>query len=243
MRSKLILLAAVCVAALALSADARAATILQFAQTSSLDTVVASVSGSTTTLSTNSATFPGSIPIRITQEGNVTPPGGSLAAFETFLPALTSTTGSAGPPPLQNGFNGTIIFSTGPNGTGGNILTVVVTNGRLSANGNAGGFDASSGTTNGGNPTTVTLTSSDPNIAPLLSPAGGPSQGAVSLALINITPAQTGAGFTSFLAQNAGNVSTLAAPIPEPASVLSAGTAILVGLGCFGWSRRKSLKA
>lgn len=245
MRSKLTLLAAVCVAAFALSANARAATILAFAQQTSTDAVVATVSGGTTTLSTRGpAATPTSIPITITQEG--TNQNVSVNAFETFLPSLTSSTAGSGPPPLQTGFNGTIIISSGAGGTGGNFLTAVVVNGRLSANGNAGGFDASSGTTNGGSPTTVTLTSSDPNIAPLLTAAGGGSnQGAVSLTLVNITPSQTGAGFTSFTAQNTGNFSTLppVGGIPEPASVISASTAVLVGLGCFGWSRRKSLKA
>jgi len=256
MRSKLTLLAAVCVAALALSADARAATILAFAQQTSTDSVVATVSGSTTALSTHGpAASPLSIPITITQEG--TSQNVSVNAFETFYPTggvvgtppvggLTSTTAGNGPPPLQNGFSGTIVISSGLNGTGGNFLTAVIVNGRLTANGNAGGFDASSGTTNGGSPTTVTLTSSDPNIAPLLTAAGGGSnQGAVSLTLVNITPAQTGAGFTSFAAQNTGNFSTLppVGGVPEPASVISASTAVLVGLGCFGWSRRKSLKA
>jgi len=241
MSSKLTLFAAACVASLALSTSASAATILAFSQQTSTDFVQAVVSGSTTTLSTHGpAATPLSIPITITQEGNNQ--NVSIAAFETFLPNLVSTTGGSGPPPIQNGFNGTIIISSGQNGTGALFLTAMITNGRLNANGEAGGFNASSGTTNGGNPVTVTLTSPDPNIAPLLTPPGGPSQGAVSLSFVNITPAQTGAGFTGFTAQNTGNFSTVT-PIPEPASIVSASTALLVGLGCFGWSRRKSSKA
>jgi hypothetical protein len=241
MSSKLTLFAAACVASLALSTSASAATILAFSQQTSTDFVQAVVSGSTTTLSTHGpAATPLSIPITITQEGNNQ--NVSIAAFETFLPNLVSTTPGSGPPPLQNGFNGTIIISAGPNGTGALFLTAVITNGRLEANGQAGGFNASSFTTNGGIPVTVTLTSPDPNIAPLLSPPGGPSPGAVALSLVNIVPAQTGAAFTSFTAQNTGNFSTVS-PIPEPASIVSASTAVLVGLGCFGWSRRKSSKA
>jgi hypothetical protein len=241
MSSKLTLFAAACVASLALSTSASAATILAFSQQTSTDFVQAVVSGSTTTLSTHGpAGTPLSIPITITQEGNNQ--NVSIAAFETFLPNLVSTTAGSGPPPLQNGFNGTIIISAGQNGTGALFLTAVITNGRLSANGNAGGFDASSGTTNGGSPVTVTLTSPDPNISPLLTPPGGPTQGAVSLSLVNINPAQTGAGFTGFTAQNTGNFSTVAA-VPEPASIVSASTVLLVGLGFFGWSRRKSSKA
>jgi hypothetical protein len=244
MSSKLTLFAAACVASLALSTSASAATILAFSQQTSTDFVQAAVAGSTTTLSTHGpAATPLSIPITITQEGNAQ--NVSVAAFETFLPSLVSSTPPTANPsggPIQNGFNGTIIISAGPNGTGALFLTAVITNGRLEANGQAGGFNASSFTTNGGIPVTVTLTSPDPNIAPLLSPPGGPSPGAVALSLVNIVPAQTGAAFTSFTAQNTGNFSTVS-PIPEPASIVSASTAVLVGLGCFGWSRRKSSKA
>jgi len=240
MRSKLTLFAAVCVAALALSTPARATTILAFGQTASTDFVSAVVSGSTTTLSTHGpAASPTSIPITITQEGLAS--GVNVAAFETFLPTLTSTGHLSGPPPFQVGFNGTIIISTGPGGTGGNFLTAVITNGSLNANGSAGGFNASSFTSNSAGAVSVILTSSDPNITPLLSPVGGPSPGAVALSLVNINPTQTGAGFTSFNAQNTGNFSTVA--IPEPASFISASTALLAGLGCFGWSRRKLSQA
>jgi hypothetical protein len=248
MSSKLTLFAAACVASLALSTSASAATILAFSQQTSTDFVQAVVSGSTTTLSTHGpAATPLSIPITITQEGNAQ--NVSVAAFETFSPSLVSNVAPSANPsggPIQNGFNGTIIISqnsaSNPAGLGNIFLTAVITNGRLEANGQAGGFNASSFTTNGGIPVTVTLTSPDPNIAPLLSPPGGPSPGAVALSLVNIVPAQTGAAFTSFTAQNTGNFSTVS-PIPEPASIVSASTAVLVGLGCFGWSRRKSSKA
>jgi hypothetical protein len=247
MRSKLTLFAAACVAALALSTPASAATILQFAQSNSSDFVSSAVSGNTTTLTTNGVLNPHSIAITISQDGIAQ--GVNAPAFETFFPglggstALISTTGGNGPPPGQVGFNGTIVISSGPNGTGLNILTAVIGNGRLDAlqGGTTASFQASNGATNGGSPVTVTLTSADPNITPLLSPPGGPSPGAVSLSLVNITPTQTGAGFTSFTAQNTGNFSTVA--IPEPASFISASTALLAGLGCFGWSRRKSSKA
>jgi hypothetical protein len=227
-------------ASLAMASSASAATILAFSQQTSTDFVQATVSGSTTTLTTHgpSAT-PTSIPITITQEGNSQ--NVNVSAFETFLPALTSSSGSSGSPPTQSGFNGTIIISTGAGGTGGNFLTAVITNGRLDASGAAGGFIAATGSVNGGSPSTVTFTSNDPNIAPLLTPAGGPAAGAVSLSLVNITPVQPGAGFTTFTAQNTGNFSTVAA-VPEPASVISAGTAVLAGLGCFGWCRRKSIR-
>src|SRR5947209_16351311 len=91
MSSKLTLFAAACVASLALSTSASAATILAFSQTTSTDFVQATVAGSTTTLTTHGpASSPTSIPITITQEGNAQ--NVSVAAFETFLPALVSTT-------------------------------------------------------------------------------------------------------------------------------------------------------
>jgi len=238
MRSKLTLFAAVCVAALALSSSASATTVLQFSQQTNTDFVAAAVSGATTTLTTHgpSPASPLSIPITITQEGNNQ--NTSISAFETFSPALTSNTASSGSPPTQPGFNGTIIISSLTGGAGANFLTAVVTNGRLDASGAAGGFIAATGSLNGGLPSNVVLTSADPNIVPLLG-----TTNAVSLSLVNINPVQPGAGFTSFTAQNTGNFSSVITAIPEPASFISAGTALLAGFGCFGWSRRKSSQA
>jgi len=237
MRLPRILFAAACVASLALSTSASAATILQFSQRSSSDFVSATVSApSSTTLNTNGpAATPTRIPITITQLGNLD--NQNIQAFETFIPSLSSNGSISGG--IQNGFNGTILISQNPDGTG-NFLTAVVTNGRLSANGASGGFEAASGTTNGGAATSVILTTANLNVAAALGGLG-PIAGAVSLALINIDPQQNGIGLTGFRAQNQGSFSTVA--IPEPASLLSAGTALIAGLGCFGWARRKSSPA
>jgi hypothetical protein len=235
MRSRLTLFAAVCVAALALVPSANAATILAFGQLTSSDFVEATVSNGTTTLNTDGGVGSVvSIPIVITQLGATS--GLNLSAFETFTPALVSTSPvTAGG--NQAGFTGTIVISGAPNGAGQNILTAAIINGHLVANGAAGGFDAASFTTNGGLPTTVTLTSANGAVEAVLG-GPGPVPGAASLSLVNITPVQSGAGFVSFTGQNTGNFSTVA--IPEPASFISAGTAILAGFGCFGWARRKS---
>jgi len=243
MRSKLTLFAAVCVAALALSTPAGAATILQFSQQSSTDFVQATVTSTTTTLNTDGNGSPiKSIPITITQFGIA--PMQSIPGTETFNPSLVGGVPSVANPTTAFGFTGTITIAIVGDP---NVLTAVVTNGRLDANGGSGGFSAAANTSNNGSPTNVVLSSD--NTLVIQAMGGSPAfvgtfttLGAVSLSLVGISPLQTGSGFQSFTGQNTGNFSTVAA-VPEPASFLSAGTAILAGLGCFGWSRRKSSKA
>jgi len=250
MRTKLTLFAAVCVAALALSTPASAATILTFGQTSPTADFVQLTEGSNPVTTLNTDGGPGtviSIPITITNLGGTPlPPTMSLGAFETFEPTtiaggLASNAAIVGG--VQVGFTGSIVISTGINGTGQNILTAVITNGRTIATGAAGGFDAANFSSNVGGAVTVTLTSNFPGMTSQI-PAflTGSLPGAVSLAFVNITPSQSGSGFTNFQGQNAGNFSTVSG-VPEPASFISAGTAVLAGLGCFGWSRRRSSKA
>lgn len=237
MRSSLTLFAAVIATSFALSTSASAATILAFSQQTSTDAVTATVSGSSTTLNTKGpASSPTAIPITLTQIGDL--PNQSQPAFEIFSPALSS--GAAITNGQQSGFNGTITISQNSDGTGILFLRAVITNGTLNANGAAGGFNAASGTTNTSGAVTVTLTS---GFAPVIAAMGGSgstftTSGAVALSLVGITPTQSGVGFTTFAGQNTGNFSTVGV-IPEPASLLSASTAILAGLGCFGWSRRK----
>ena len=93
--------------------------------------VSGAVSGSTLTLDTHggpsSPSSPTSIPILITQLGNVPIPTGVLA-FETFE-GVTSAAAQVGSD--KGGFSGTIIISAGPGGTGQNILTTTFAGGTL----------------------------------------------------------------------------------------------------------------
>jgi hypothetical protein len=244
MRSKLSLFAAICVAALALGTPASAATILQFTQTNSTDFVQATVVGTsptgTTTLTTVGSAAPtSSIQITSGQLGALA--GVNIPGLETFTTPIVGGLPASGDQAF--GYSGTIVISAA-NGSDPNILTAVITNGFLIANSASGAFNAASNSTNGGLPTTVTLTSDNAAVIAAMGGSGSTftTLGAVALSLVGITPSQSGSGFVSFHAQNTGNFSTVSA-VPEPAGFLSAGTAILAGLGCFGWSRRKSSKA
>jgi len=246
MRSKLALFAAICVAPLALSTPASAATILSFSQTNSADFVQSTVVGTsptgTDTLNTVGVVIAPttSIQITITQLGALT--GVNIPALETFTVPIVGSLPASGDQGF--GYSGTIVISA-QNGSDPNILTAVITNGVLTANGASGGFIAATNTSNGGLPTTVILSSDQAAVIAAMGGGTAPTfttPGAVALSLVNIAPTQSGSGFVSFRAQNTGNFSTVSA-IPEPASFLSAGTAILAGLGGFGWSRRKSSKA
>jgi hypothetical protein len=243
MRSSLTLFAAACAASFALSTSAATIPIRTFSEATTspqVDYVRATTSGSTTTLSTVGpvvGTTSNSIPITFSQLGTLSGSVTSqLPAFETFMPSLTSNSAPGG---TQSGFNGTIIFSAGANGTGTNYLTAVIQNGTLTTVGSGFSFIASTGTG------TVTLTS---GFAPVILAMGGGSATTFStpgIVAIGLTPSdQTGSqpSGTFLTAVNGGTVSSVTSAIPEPASFLSASTAILAGLGCFGWSRRKSSK-
>jgi hypothetical protein len=182
--------------------EAGAATILIFGQTSNTDVVTETISGSTVTLTTG----PLGIPISITNIGGLTPPGGSLAGFETFT--LTSTTGPGG------SFSGTIVISPLPGGAGTPPgLTAAVTGGLLTVSGNTASFLS---------PTT-TFSNLNPAIIAQIGLTNPP--GSTSLSFNNLTFTSTG-----FTAQNSG----LFAAVPEPASIVSGCIAVLAGLGCFG---------
>ena len=160
-----------------------------------------------TTVGVSSPLFsPTSIPITITQIGNVSIPAGTAEpAFETFLaPGLTSSTPQVGDE--KGGVLGEIIISSLPGGLGLNILTSVFTGGILSASGGSGGLRV---------PENVTFTTNEADIIAALGGANT-ATGNLSLSFTNVAPPQSGA-FTDFTAQNSGLFATT---IPAPASIV-----------------------
>ncbi len=130
------ILAAALLTTLALANSATAATILTYGQTSATNILTESTVGGVSTLTES----PVPLPISITNVGGLTPPGGSLAAFETL--SLTSSTGVGGP------YSGTIsvFLQTGPIVT--EILTGTISGGLLqpipTTNGDATAFTSNS---------------------------------------------------------------------------------------------------
>lgn len=227
-----------CAALLGLPTSASAGTILVFGQNSPSDFVSAAFSGNSATLTTvgvSNPVSPTSIPITITQIGNVTIPAGAAApAFETFLaPGLTSSTPQVGDE--KGGVLGEIIISSLPGGLGVNILTSVFTGGILSASGGSGGLRV---------PENVTFTTAEADIIAALGGATT-ATGNLSLSFTNIVPSQSGA-FTDSTAQNSGLMATT---IPEPASIVMSLWAVPLWavLGMLGYRplrhRYKSSKA
>jgi len=223
-----------CAALLGLPTSASAGTILVFGQVSPSDFVSAAVSGNSATLTTVGVSPPStSIPILVTQVGNVPLPVGA-PAFETFE-GVTSAATQVGSD--KGGFSGTIIISAGPGGTGQNILTTTFAGGTLSlpSQGSGALSDAQP-------PFSVSFTSANPTIEAVLA---GTTGGTFSIALANVMPLQPGT-FTNFTAQNSGVFST---GIPEPASIVMALWAVPVWavLGMLGYRplrhRYKSSKA
>src|SRR5271166_1618778 len=123
-----------CAALLGLPTSASAGAILVFGQTDNTNFVQAAFSGDTATLTTHQVTPTTSIsiPVAITQLGNVLLP--PTAAFETFVaPGLTSFTPQTGD--LKGGFSGEIIISqlSAEQGFGQIALDVKFSGGTLKA--------------------------------------------------------------------------------------------------------------
>lgn len=229
------LLAVACLASLGLASQAKAVTILQFTQQFPTDTVTASTSGGVTTFSTNSLTVPGFIPVNLSDLAGIGGPAGNASGFEQFV-NVTSTSTATNTGQINQTYHGTIIFwgsvagGVGVPGTRFLQATFEVGNFNGSSGGTAATLNASTP------PDTVTFVSDSPAIQALIT---GSNQRALALGFSNITPplGTTGTALNGFSSQNAGTFSVT--PIPEPATLISSSMALLAGLACYGWRRRK----
>jgi hypothetical protein len=238
LRSRLFSLAVAGLASLAMANSASAAAILSFSL--NVGTKTATASGGVTTLTTTSAITAGSNIVNISTLGNQVVLPGSAIAKETFV--NVHSTGAAQLIPVLGGnvivqaFTGTISFIDNVN-PAINYLTITF-DGLL--RGTQGGLTANLIGDNsiGGS---VTFTSTDPRVTPFINDPV--RQFNLTLTGLNIPFGITGTGATAtvsgFTSTNeSGAVSTV--PIPEPASVVMASTAVLAGLGYFGYRRSRS---
>jgi hypothetical protein len=238
LRSRLFSLAVAGLAALAMANSASAASILSFGI--NIGTKTATASGGVTTLTTSSL-VPGSLTsniVNISTLGNQTviPPGSAIAK-ETFVGVQSAGAAQQVGPVIFQLFSGTITYIDNVN-PAINYLTITFTNGLL--RGTQGGLTANLIGDNsiGGS---VTFTSTDPRVTPFINDPV--RQFNLTLTGLNIPFGITGTGATAtvsgFTSTNeSGAVSSV--PIPEPASVVMASTAVLAGLGCFGYRRSRS---
>jgi len=201
-------------ASLALMAtSADAATILTFGQQQPVNSITSSVAAGTTTFASAGT------PITVTNIGGITPPLGAPPIAEIFSFTSSAAVATVGDTTTQGGFSGTFNF-------GGQVVGTL-TGGVLTTRGDTGNFTA----------TNVTFTTLNPAILNQLGITAGQIGGLVgslSLSLINVA----GSG-VSFTAQNSGLVSA----VPEPASVVMMGMAVVAGLGGMGLRRVKASRA
>lgn len=204
---KTLLLAAT---ALVLAVPAQATTILTFGQTSTANTLTATVNtGDTQTTITGT-----NVLVDVTQIL------GGAASSGDFLDLTATSVGPATPvgtSDMQH-FDGSFSITTGPGGSGTNLLSGTFTDLLL-------GTGASAVLSVGAPPDTGNLTSSVIPLTDLGLPVS------VSLALANVIPPVTILGTTldAFTASISGDFS--ATPIPEPLSTLALMGVGLLGLG------------
>jgi len=189
--------------------------------------------GTSTTLTTNSAVpgFAGAFPVTITTIGNITlPPILSISAKETFVNVTSTGAATSAGGTISQPFSGTISYLD-PTTPTINYLTATFA-GVL--RGSVGGQTASLTADDTVPGQFVTLTSTDPRVIPFVN---DPASLEIGLTGLSSPLALTGTTIASFTTTNeSGNVSSTF--IPEPSSVVMASTAVLAGLGCFGWRRR-----
>jgi len=231
-----------------MTGTANATAVLSFGNNSGTKT--ATSSGTGTTLSTTSTVTPGSYIVNITTIGGTNlSPIQTIVAKETFgttTPVTTVT--STGPATLSGNiisqpFTGTISYldpsAVSPQGVAPGYLTLVF-NGILTGTNGGLTADLKADTTVAGQ--SLVLTSNDSRVTPFIN---DPIRNFdISMGLNANTPLTiTGTGATATIAgftsvNESGVVNTFA--VPEPASIVMTSTAVLAGLGCFGWRRARS---
>jgi len=193
---------------------------------------------STTTTLTAVATAPlsGGFPVNITTIGNVVlNPLQTINARETFVNVTSSGAATNVGGVISQAFGGTITYLD-PSNPAINYLTITFTNAVL--RGTAGGqaVNLVGDTTTG---TSITFTSNDPGGRVQQFINDPVKQFDIGLTGLSSNLAVANGTIQPFTSINeAGNVSSF--PIPEPSSVVMASTAVLAGLGCFGWRRSRS---
>jgi hypothetical protein len=237
-------LALASLASLAMATSSSAVTILQYGQTNPADFKTATASGSTTTITTNTAAFPGAIPVTITNIGGVIlPPALSIAAFERWTGVTSTGPATVSGSTILQPFTGTLSYTANPDGTGTNYLTAVFSGGILS--GTSGGSSASLNATDPPS-TNVVFSSTDARVNLALNALGSDRDDAFSISFSGITPGfgLSGSTIASFTGQNSGTFSSNPTNvIPEPSGLAMAGMAMLASLSCLGWRRRQSSRA
>jgi len=218
-------LAFTALASLALATSADAATILVFGQSNtSTEVVTSTATGGTTTFSSGPGVPATPITVGVTNIGGVTPPPGTTLPETFSFTSSQAVTGSAGNF-TQGGFSGTFSF--------GNQIVGTLTGGVLTTTTGPAG---STGSFLANNVTFTTLG------AGILAQLGNPPlnlvNGTIAISLANISFSGTSISFT---AQNSGLVT--ANVIPEPASIVMAGMAVVAGLGGMGLRRIKAARA
>jgi hypothetical protein len=219
-------LALACATLFLVTSSTRAGTVLQFAQANANDIVTASESGSVTTLSTASplnADGGGfSIPVVVTNFLGIPVPPGTIL-FETFVGVHSTDLATSSGGTISQLFAGTIEFTGGINGTGGNFLTATFTNAVFSGSANTTGLNVSA--------PNLTLTSDFATLPPITG---------MSISFSGIAPplSITGGSVAGFTAQNAG---TFSATVPEPSALCLGSLAVVIGtLTAFGRKRMKN---
>jgi len=226
-------------------ANAASQSIFDYAESDPSNTgaVIATAGSTSTALTTFSVPNPGFIPIAVTREGNVS--GLNIAALEQFVGVVTTGPATSSAAGVSQPVMGMINFfvSAGPGPVPGPLIfSITFQNAVLEGSGNSGDIRGSQPGT--GIVTLNTGPAGGAIAAAVGLPIGTPFSGAFSNSLVGATPAFTitaSGTIGSFSANVTGNASPNV--IPEPASIVLSGTAVLAGLGVFALRRRSASKA